>query len=70
MVVKDVTSCEEGWCWSRIFGPFGEVQKADPPFDFAQGGLFGDDNKKGKCNGKTGRLPSENEDVGCKCFVM
>ena len=24
--------------------------KADPPFDFAQGRLFGDDNKKSKCN--------------------
>ena len=26
---------------------------ADPPFDFAQGRLFGDDNKKGKNNGTT-----------------
>jgi hypothetical protein len=25
---------------------------ADPPFDFAQGRLFGDDNKRGKANGK------------------
>jgi hypothetical protein len=24
----------------------------DPPFDFAQGRLFEDDNKKGKCNDK------------------
>ena len=28
---------------------------ADPPFDFAQGSLFGDDNKKSKCNGNSNR---------------
>jgi hypothetical protein len=27
---------------------------ADPPFDFAQGRLFGDDNKKSYSNEKTG----------------
>jgi hypothetical protein len=26
---------------------------ADPPFEFAQGRLFGDDNKKSKSRGKT-----------------
>jgi hypothetical protein len=25
---------------------------AGPPFDFAQGKLFGDENKKGNCEGK------------------
>jgi hypothetical protein len=32
----------------------GQVQNttADPPFGFAQGRLFGDDNQKSNCNGK------------------
>jgi hypothetical protein len=29
---------------------------ADPPFDFAQGRLFGDDNKKAKGNGSAASL--------------
>jgi hypothetical protein len=35
-----------------VAGGGGARTTADPPFDFAQGRLFGDDNQKGKANAK------------------
>ena len=51
-----MNACPSIWCaWigTRFVGwRKRNKDNADPPFDFAQGRLFGDDNQKGKDNGK------------------
>jgi hypothetical protein len=37
-----------GWAFRVAKSTATATTNADPPFDFAQGRLFGDDNKKGK----------------------
>ena len=51
---------EEVVLWSDRAVRRGTGTTADPPFDFAQGRLFGDDNQKGnnKSNGKSNAGPS------------
>jgi hypothetical protein len=41
------------WATAAVVGDAEARGEADPPFDFAQGRLFGDDNQKGKGKSKS-----------------